>query len=71
MTLCDNKQISVYGGGTLIIDGGTVNDAVINLDSNSTLNIQNNGIINMRQNQAFNAPVGAVVNISSGQVNNN
>ena len=71
MTLCDDKQIYVYGGGTLIVDGGVINDAIINLYSSSTLNILNNGIINMQQNQNFVAPVGAIVNISEGQVNNN
>ena len=71
MTLCDDKQIYVYGGGILIVDGGTINDAIINLYSNSTLNILNNGIINMHQNQNFVAPVGAIVNICEGQVNNN
>ncbi len=70
MTLCDYKQISVYGGGTLIVDGGAINDAIINLYNGSTLTVLNNGIINMQQNQVLVAPVGAIVNISEGQVNN-
>ena len=70
MTLFDDKQITVNSGGTLVVDGGSINDAIINLSNNSTLNILNNGIINMHQNQAFAAPDGAIVNISEGQVNN-
>ena len=62
--------ISVYGGGTLIVDGGAINDAIINLYNGSTLTVLNNGIINMQQNQVLVAPVGAIVNISEGQVNN-
>ena len=71
LTLCDDKQIYVYGGGILIVDGGVIDNALINLSNNSTLNILNGGIINMHQNQNFVAPVGAIVNISEGQVNNN
>ena len=70
LTLCDDKQIFVCGGGTLIVDGGVIDNTIINLYSNSTLNVLNNGIINMHQNQNFVAPVGAIVNISEGQVNN-
>ena len=70
LTLCDNTQIYVDGGGTLIVDGGTINNAKINLDIDSSLNVINDGIINMRQNQSFYVPVGAEVNITEGQVNN-
>ena len=36
----------------------------------SSLNILNDGVINMRQNEDFSVPVGALLNISEGQVNN-
>ena len=39
-------------------------------NSGATLNVVNGGTINMAQNQDFNAPVGVVVNITEGQVNN-
>ena len=70
LTLCDNKQIYISGGGTLIVDGGTINNAKFNLDIDSSLNILNDGVINMRQNEDFSVPVGALLNISEGQVNN-
>jgi hypothetical protein len=60
----------VENGGLLTIDGGTLNNAKIVFNSGATLNVVNGGTINMAQNQDFNAPVGVVVNITEGQVNN-
>jgi Papain family cysteine protease. len=69
-TLRNAAQITVENGGLLTIDGGTLNNAKIVFYSGATLNVINGGTINMAKNQDFNAPVGVVVNITEGQVNN-
>lgn len=68
-TLEEYSQIRVCEGGTLIVDGGTLQNADIILVPGCTVIIRHNGKINMASGKEFQAPVGAVVNIESGEIN--
>lgn len=50
----------------LIIDGGKLSNAKLDLKPGATLRIINNGIIETRN--GFTAPVGAIVEISHGKI---
>ena len=69
-TLSGNGHIRVCEGGTLIVDGGTINNADITLVPGCTVILRNNGIINMANGKNFEAPQGAVVQIYRGKINN-
>ena len=56
-------------GGTLVIDGGTLQNAAITMIPGSTLIIRNGGVINMASGKEFKAPVGAIVTIENGEIN--
>lgn len=68
-TLSGNAKIKVCEGGTLIVDGGTVQDANLVLAPGSTTILRNGGVINMAAGNTFKAPIGAIVNIESGEIN--
>ena len=68
-TLTGNAKIRVCEGGTLIIDGGTLQNADITLVPGCTVIVRNNGKINMASGKDFVAPEGAVINIESGEIN--
>lgn len=68
MTMTGDSKIRVCEGGTLIIDGGTLLDANIELIPGSNLIIRNNGAINIASGVDFLAPVGAYVNIEAGTI---
>lgn len=68
-TMIGNATIRVCEGGTLIVDGGTIQNANLVLVSGSTVILRNGGIINMASGKDFNAPIGAVVNVESGEIN--
>ena len=62
-------RIRVCEGGTLIVDGGTLQNADLTLIPGSTLILRNNGKIYMDSVMDFEAPEGVVVNIESGEIN--
>ena len=62
-------RIRVCEGGTLIVDGGTLQNADLNLIPGSSLILRNNGKIYMDSVMDFEAPEGVVVNIESGEIN--
>jgi hypothetical protein len=64
--LMGNCRVIVESGGSLIIDGGTLSNADIQLKPGSTLRVINGGNIETRN--GFEAPVGALVDIVSGQI---
>ena len=68
-TLSGNAKIRVCEGGTLIVDGGTLSDADIDLIPTSTLILRNGGTINMASGKTFSAPVGVIVQIDDGEIN--
>ena len=69
-TLTGSGHIRVCEGGTLIVDGGTINNADITLVPGCTVIIRNNGKINMAYGKSFEAPKGAIVQIDQGEINN-
>ena len=58
--------LTVESGGKLIIDGGRLSNAKLDLEPGATLRILNNGVIETRN--GFTAPVGAKVEISHGKI---
>ena len=64
-----NSKIRVCEGGVLTIDGGTLNNADLELVPGCTLTIQNGGVINMASGKEFSVPLGAVFNLVNGSVN--
>lgn len=67
-TLTGNAKIRVCENGILIIDGGSLNNAKIDLVPGGKLIIRNNGTINMAYGENFNAPAGALVEIEEGEI---
>ena len=67
-TLTGNAKIRVCENGILIIDGGSLNDAKIEMVPGGKLIIRNNGTINMAYGENFNAPAGALVEIEEGEI---
>ena len=55
--------------GMLIIDGGTLQNADIEMIPGSQLAIRYNGVINMAPGKTFKVPKGAEVYIGSGKIN--
>lgn len=68
-TISGNGKIRVCEGGTLIVDGGTVQNADLTLVPGCTVILRNGGIINMATGKTFKAPMGAILNIESGEIN--
>lgn len=68
-TLAGDAKIRVCEGGTLIVDGGTLNNAKIELVPGGHLIVRNNGRINMATGEDFEAPIGALVDIEYGSIN--
>ena len=64
-----DSHIRVCEEGTLIVDGGTLQNADITLVPGCTVIIRHNGKINMAPGKVFQAPVGVIVNIESGEIN--
>ena len=64
----DGYRIYVLEGGTLEVDGGTIQNADVLVKSGGTLNIKNNGGIHLNRYGKLNAEKGAVVNALYGEV---
>jgi C1A family cysteine protease len=68
-TMSGNGKIRVCEGGKLIVDGGILQNADIELVPGCQVIIKNNGKINMASGKTFDAPEGAVVEIPYGSIN--
>lgn len=68
-TLTGDSKIRVCEDGMLIIDGGTLQNADIEMIPGSQLAIRYNGVINMAPGKTFKVPKGAEVYIGSGKIN--
>ena len=64
----DGHRIYVLEGGTLEVDGGTIQNADVLVKSGGTLNIKNNGGIHLNRYGKLNAEKGAIVNALYGEV---
>lgn len=67
-TMSGNAIIRVCEGGKLIIDGGTILYANLVLVPGCTVVLRNGAVVNMAIGNSFHAPIGAVVNIESGEI---
>ena len=67
-TMSGNGKIRVSEGGTLIVDGGTIQNADLTLVPGCTVILRNGGVINMASGNIFKAPVGAILNMESGDI---
>lgn len=63
-----NSKIRVCEGGILIVDGGSLQNANLELVPGCQLIVRNNGTINMASGTPFNAPKGVVVNVENGRI---
>ena len=68
VTMTEQSIIRVCEGGTLVIDGGTLLNANLQLISGCHLIIRNNGCIRVPSGSTYNTPVGAIVDIESGSI---
>lgn len=68
-TLTGASKIRVCEGGVLTIDGGTLQNADIEMVPGSQLVIRNNGVISMASGKTFSVPKGVEVYIGSGKIN--
>lgn len=69
VTLSGGASISAYSGASIIIDGGTVQNAVIHLNSGSSFSITNGGTISLLTGETFEVPAGAVLEFDNGIIN--
>ena len=60
--------VTIEPGGELVIDGGVVTNAVVNLTVGSKLTIKNGGKLIMRTGTDFEAPTGALIEIENGAI---
>lgn len=70
LELTGNAQIRVCEGGTLLVQGGILDNADIIMVPGSQLIIREEGVINMAPEKKLIVPKGATVNIESGEINN-
>lgn len=68
-TMGDNDTITIFANGTLIIDGGTLQNAHLDLRPGCHLIIRHNGSTNMPIGSAFEAPQGVLVDVEYGSIN--
>lgn len=61
-------NITVENGGKLIIDGGVITNADIQLQSGSQLQLLNGGVVVVRTDSDFYAPIGSVVSATYGKI---
>ena len=67
-TLTGNARIRVCEGGTLVVDGGTIQNADITMVPGSTEILRNSGKRKMASGKDFDAPNGVTVNLESGEI---
>lgn len=63
-----NVTLTIDKGGTLIVDGGTLNDAIINVNEGGTVNVINNGCINLCKSKSFVVPLGSTMLFEEGRI---
>ena len=70
LNLFGHVTIIIESGGKLKIDGGTITNACIEMNTGAQLEITNNGLLVCRTGSSFHAPTGSVVNIDYGSICN-
>ena len=70
LNLFGKVTISIESGGELVIDGGVITNADIDLAAGGKLTIKNGGKLIMRTGTDFKAPIGTLVDIENGAICN-
>lgn len=78
VTLTVENVINLYGhsiftienGGKLIINGGVITNAYVDMKTGSEIQFDNNGLLICRTNCDFSAPIGTTVKMNSGRICN-
>lgn len=68
ITMTDDTIIRVCENGKLIVDGGSIQNANLQLIPGCEVVLRNGGTINMANNCELNVPIGAVVTIKDGEI---
>lgn len=68
LNLFGRVTITIQSGGHLIIDGGVITNANIIFASGGKLTIKNGGKLVMRTSTNFYAPIGALLDITNGEI---
>lgn len=67
LNLFGRVKIYIESNGQLIVDGGVVTNADINMSSSGKIKLKNGGIIVMQTGKDFNVPTGATLDIDEGK----
>ena len=68
VTLGSNVKLTIRPSGTLVINGGTLQNADLLLNSGCNVIINNGGHIYMRTGRTFNATLGSIINVTNGYI---
>ena len=68
MNLFGRVTVTIESGGELVIDGGVVTNADINMASGGKITLINGGKLVMRTNTDFIVPTGALADIQDGEI---
>ena len=71
INMTGNASIRVCEGGTLIVDGGIIQNADITLIPGSTMIIRNGGTIRMASGKSLEIPIGVEADIEEGSISQN
>lgn len=68
VTLGENVKLTIRPSGTLVINGGTLQNAELFLNSGCSVIINNGGHIYMRAGRSFNATLGSEIIVNNGDI---
>ena len=68
VTMGSGVKLTVHYNGTIIVDGGTLQNADLALNSGCHVIVKNGGNIIMRSGKQFEAPLGSTVDILNGEI---
>lgn len=68
LNLFGHVTITIEGNGELIIDGGVISNAMVNITFGGKITIKNGGKMVLRTNTIFEAPIGSIIKIENGEI---
>ena len=68
LNLFGRVTVTIESGGELVVDGGVVTNANISLSSGGKVTLKNGGKLVMRTNTSFVVPIGALADITHGEI---
>ena len=66
--MANGTKLTVQFNGTIVIDGGTLQNADLLLNSGCHVIMKNGGSIIMRSGKKFNSPLGTIIDITNGNI---